>query len=180
MSVRLFVGLDLPESIKDRLAALEAGLPGARWVAWDNYHLTLSFVGEVDEALAREIDDGLSRLRYAPFDLRLTGLDSFGTGGKIRSIWVGVAPEPALHDLQARVVALLRRLGAPQDDRRFTPHVTLARLKQTPPDRVGRYLQDVGLFATDPFPVTEITLFRSYLSGEGSIYEPLATYPVGA
>src|SRR3974390_2915952 len=88
---RLFTALEIPSEIVQSMAMLRGGLPGARWVDPENYHLTLRFIGDVDETLAEEIADLLSRVERPAFDLRIDGLDSFG-GNKPRAV---VAAVPA-------------------------------------------------------------------------------------
>ena len=88
---RLFTALEIPSAIGQTLALLRGGLPGARWVAPENYHLTLRFIGDIDDALAREIAYMLGQVKRSAFDLRIDGLDSFG-GHKPRAV---VAAVPA-------------------------------------------------------------------------------------
>ncbi len=93
--MRLFVALSLPETVRDRLALLCQGLPSARWVAPENLHLTLRFIGEVDHAQADDIHDELARVDCEAFALSLAGLDTFGEGRKLRQLWAGVDSDPA-------------------------------------------------------------------------------------
>ncbi|MDA0341622.1 MAG: RNA 2',3'-cyclic phosphodiesterase [Proteobacteria bacterium] len=93
---RLFIALEMPEPIRERLAGMIGGIAGARWVDPANFHLTLRFIGEVDGDTAQYIADGLSSLRVASFDLALEGVDLFESRGRVRAIWVGVKPNPAL------------------------------------------------------------------------------------
>jgi 2'-5' RNA ligase len=148
----------------------------ARWVTDENLHLTLRFIGEVEEPQVEEIEMALRSVRCEAFSLSLDGVGRFKTGRRIRSLWAGVAPNEALSTLQERVDGALRRAGLPPDGRRFTPHVTLARLKSGTPERVGTWMENNAAFWTAPFPVDAFVLFESYRSHTGAIYTPLARF----
>lgn len=183
--LRLFVALPLEAGLIDRLTALTRGLPGARWIEPHNLHLSLRFVGEVDEGLAEDIHDVLSALSAPAFSLTLEGFGTFGR--RPHTLWAGVAPEPALVHLRDKIETALVRLGLPPEGHRFTPHVTLARLsgdkpradQPTPgPDRIEAFLTHNSPFHAGPVPVDRFTLFQSHLSRNGSEYEALAEYPL--
>lgn len=173
---RLFVGLSLPRTVRSRLAGLGGGLPGARWVAPENLHLTLRFVGEVGRDDALDIHQALGRVRAEPFDLTISGLGAFETGSKVRVLWAGVAREPRLLALQDRVDSALTRAGVAIDRRKFKPHITLARFRNGGSQRVGGFIEANNPLAMGPVPVPGFTLFRSFLGHEGAHYEALADY----
>ena len=177
--MRLFVALALPADLRSRLCGLSSGLPGARWVDADNLHLTLRFIGEVDRHRAEDVDAALSGLRGQPFSVTLCGVGQFGDDRRLRQLWAGVAPNEALERLQAKIETALQRAGLPPEKRKFKPHVTLARFKANPGERLQDYLVRHALFRADPFEVRAFTLFSSYLSGEGAIYAAEADYPLG-
>ena len=129
--MRLFVGLELPWELKQRLAVLAGGVPGARWVPVENYHLTLRFIGEVPTHQAEEIDHALAALRTRAFSLTLAGVGTFSKGGRDTQLWAGVERNPQLDHLQAKIETALQRTGLEPERRRFAPHVTLARLSTT-------------------------------------------------
>ncbi|MCC7167545.1 MAG: RNA 2',3'-cyclic phosphodiesterase [Rhodospirillales bacterium] len=177
--MRLFVGIDFPPELRQRLALLGAGLPGARWVEPENLHLTLAFIGETDDETARALDAELGRLRAPAFDLTLASVNVFGAGGrKPRSLWVGVEACEALVLLQGRVEAAMVRAGLAPEGRKFTPHVTLARLKDVPTGRLAEYLSGNGLFRLGPIAIGEFVLFESVLGRAGAHYTALARYPL--
>ena len=155
------------------------GLPGARWITPDHYHVTLRFIGDVDEVAAQEIDLALSRVRRKPFELHLEGLTSFG-GRKPRAVVATVAPSPALFELQAEQERLMQRIGLEPEGRKYTPHVTLARLRDSSSFDVAEYLAARGLFRTAPFPVTRFVLFSARASVGGGPYVVEAGYPLTA
>ena len=175
--MRLFAGLALPETLRSQLSFMASGVPEARWVAPENLHLTLRFVGEVDEPVAEDIDLILSSLSFEPFPLSLAGMDCFHSRNKVRAVWAGVAPNVSLTALQDKVEGLMTRAGLPPEGRKFTPHVTLARLKQAPLASVVPYLESHAGFRTLPFEVSQVTLFRSHLGHGGASYEALVAYP---
>ena len=174
--VRLFVGVELPEDVQERLTSLCAGVPGARWVPPENMHLTLRFIGEVANGEADDIYHALAQVRPRAFNISLTGVGHFDTGNEVRALWVGVERNAELVALRDRVESALVRIGLPPEGRRFTPHVTLARLKDTPLHRVSAFLAHNSLFRAGPIPVDHFTLFSSYLQGSGAIHTAEADY----
>lgn len=179
--IRSFVAIALPDVVSDALEDLQEGLAGAHWTAPDNLHLTLAFLGEQPRRTLEDLDAALVALRCASFRLRLSGVDAFGKKDA-RVIFAGVAASPPLLSLQAKVASAARDAEIALDARRYAPHVTIARLSRgaVPPERLHAYLSAHNLFETEPFDVREITLFRSTLTRDGPIYEPLATYPLAA
>ncbi len=174
--IRLFVGLSLPDGVIARLAMLCAGVPGARWVEPANMHLTLRFIGEVAESAAEEIDHMLAGVEAERFALELAGLGTFGEGVKARALWAGVAPSAELAHLQAKIESAVVRAGQPPEGRKFTPHVTLARLDKPQPLRLQTYIEGNHLFQAGPFTVEHFTLFESRLGKGGAVYIPLVDY----
>ncbi len=174
--IRLFVGVELPEDVRERLVSLCAGVPGARWVPPENMHLTLRFIGEVANGEADDIYHALSAVRPRSFNLALSGVGHFETAGEVRALWVGVERNAELVALRNSIESALVRIGVPPDGRRFTPHVTLARLKDTPAHRVSAFLAHNSLFRAGPIPVRHFTLFSSFLQGSGAIHTPEADY----
>jgi 2'-5' RNA ligase len=174
--MRLFVALDLPFEVKQKLAAMAEGLAGARWVPADNHHLTLRFIGEVPPFRAEEIDVALGALRGKCFPLTLQGVGTFAKGGRDIALWVGVERTPALDLLQGKIETALQRAGLAPERRRFLPHVSLARLDNTVPDKLASFVQRHNLFRAGPIPVEHFTLFSSRLGKEASVYTPEVDY----
>jgi len=174
--LRLFVGLTLPDGVIARLNIMCAGLPGASWTPPSNMHITLRFIGEVEEHVAEEIDAMLARIAAPAFSLELAGVGTFGEGSKARSLWAAAQPSPELNHLQAKVESALVRAGLPPEGRKFTPHVTLARLAHTPPARLHAFIAGNAPFQAGPFEVNHITLFESLLGKGSPVYIPQADY----
>ena len=175
---RLFTGLEIPPVIAQSLGMMRGGLPGARWIDPENYHLTLRFIGDIDDALARDIAGLLGREQRAPFELRIDGLTSFG-GRKPRALVATIAPVPQLMELQAEQERLLQRLGLEPEGRRYTPHVTLARLRDSSSRQVADYLAARGHYRSPSFQVSRFVLFSSRSSVGGGPYVVEADYPLG-
>jgi 2'-5' RNA ligase len=177
--IRLFAALDLPLRLRERLIALGGGLPGARWVPEDNLHLTLRFIGEVPESSFDDIAAALSAVRVPAFDLNPAGVGHFERGRKPTMLWAGVEPNPTLVQLHDSIESALRRAGVKSDDRRFQPHITLARLDETvTPDRVAGFLGANSLFRAAPFRVEQFVLFSSVLGRSGPTYHAEVEFPL--
>jgi 2'-5' RNA ligase len=173
---RLFTGIEIPPDIGQALGILRGGLPGARWITPDNYHLTLRFIGDVDEVTAQEVALALGRVRRAPFELHMEGLASFG-GRRPRAVVANVAPAQALLDAQAEQERLMQRIGLEPEGRKYTPHVTLARLRDSSSLDVADYLSARGYFRTAAFAVSRFVLFSARESVGGGPYVVEAAYP---
>jgi len=176
---RLFTGLELPADIGFQLSLLRGGLPGARWIDAENYHLTLRFIGDVDDEAAGEVADALSRIERPAFDVSLTGLGAFGSR-RPHAIWAGVEPLAALTELQGEQERLIQRLGLPAEGRRYTPHVTLARLKGITPMAVADWLTMRGGFRAEAFAASRFVLFSARSSRGGGPYVVEESYPLAA
>lgn len=178
--MRLFVALDLPWPLRQRLASLAAsGIPGAKWVPPENYHMTLRFIGEAQRHLAEEIDHALAALRARDFTLTLAGVGTFDKGGRATSLWVGVERNPQLDHLRGKIETALQRLGLEPERRRFNPHVTLARLDNPAEAKLAAFVQAHNLFRSEPIQVEHFTLFSSQLGKEQAVYTAEVEYALG-
>ncbi len=176
--MRLFAAILLPEDVRFRLARLASGLPGARWVPEENYHLTLRFIGEVDNAAAETLADALSTVGGEGFDIEIASLGSFG-GARPRAVWAGVAEAASLAMLRRRVETALSRAGLPPEGRKYTPHVTLARTAGARPAAIAAWLGSHGAFRIPPFAVEGFSLMSSRLGGAAPVYREEVRYPFG-
>ena len=174
---RLFTALEIPQSAALSLSLLRGGVPGARWIDRENFHITLRFIGDIDHRTADEVANALDRVRRQQFMLTLSGTGFFGNK-KPHSIWAGVQPQAELMTLQSDLERLCQRMGLPAEPRKFTPHVTLARLKNARVDDVVHYLTGRGDFQALPFPVTKFVLMSSRDSVGGGPYVVEEEYPL--
>ncbi len=177
---RLFTGLEIPNEVAFTLSLKKGGLPGARWIDKDNYHITLRYVGEVDNRTANEVVSTLDRFTsFESFALRLDHLGSFG-GNKPRALFAAAELNDTLNRLQAAQERALQQIGLQPDSRKFLPHVTLARLKSTTPGELARYLQESLRFEPLSFTVGRFVLFSSRESVGGGPYIVEQTYDLAA
>jgi RNA 2',3'-cyclic 3'-phosphodiesterase len=173
--MRLFVALSIPDAVAQGMFLIQAGIPGARWQTREQLHLTLRFIGEVDGRAANDIDDALCAISAPRFSLSLKGVGEFG-GKSPHAVWAGVSDAAAVGHLNRKIENALQRIGMKAEERKFTPHVTLARLRATPQGRVMDWLADHALYASQPFEVASFTLYSSTLTPNGSVYVPECVY----
>jgi len=174
---RLFVALEVPRNAAMSLSLLRGGLPGARWIDVENFHITLRFIGDIDGRTADEVVDRLDRIERPEFQLALSGMGSFGSK-KPHAVFAGVTPAPEMYALQAEIERICQRLGLLADPRKFTPHVTLARLRNARTEDVAHYLSGRGNFHTAPFTVNRFVLMSSKESVGGGPYLTEEVFPL--
>jgi 2'-5' RNA ligase len=175
---RLFSGIEIPRNLGDRLASLRSGLPGARWIDPENYHFTLRFIGDVDDRTAREFADQLATIRASAFELTLGSLGSFG-GRKPRAIWAGIEACEPLAALQRANEHAARAAGLEPESRKFSPHITLARLRGPKAGAVAHYLESSSFFSAEPFEVQQFVLYSARASRGGGPYVVEEAFPLG-
>jgi RNA 2',3'-cyclic 3'-phosphodiesterase len=176
---RLFVGIGLPEDVRLRLAHVCAGVPGAKWIDAQSMHLTLRFIGEVGGGDVEDIDAALQRVAVPAFDLAVSDIGCFESGGKVHTLWAGVEKQPSLLRLRDKVESAVVRAGCEPERRKFKAHITLARFRNAEPARVASFIQRYNPLMIGPFAVDQFILFRSHLGSEKAHYEALAEYPLG-
>ncbi len=173
--MRLFVAIAIPDEIALRLSLLQGGVPGAHWQSREQLHLTLRFIGEVDGAMLRDVDDALSTIHAPQFSLELKTVGEFG-GRNPHALVALTAPNEALLHLNRKIETVLQRIVLEAETRKYTPHVTLARLRGTSRGRVMDYLSDHALFASGAFEVNGFILYSSLLTSDGSKYRAERAY----
>src|ERR1051326_703202 len=176
---RLFTGLEIPSDVGQALATLRGGLPGARWIDQENYHITLRFIGDVDDVVAREAAFMLGKVRRGAVTVRTGELKTFG-GRRPRAVIVEVNQTAALTELQAEHERLMQRVGLEPEGRKYTPHVTLARLRDSSSRQVADYLATRPFLAPLSFRVSRFVLFSARASVGGGPYVVEAAYPLAA
>jgi 2'-5' RNA ligase len=168
---RLFIAVDLPDTIKENLKLMFFGIPGARWVALDQLHLTVRFIGDVDGALFHDIINTLEEVSISPLDLQLKGVGHFPPRGAPRVIWAGLEKSEPLQLLRKKIDTALLKIGLEPERRKFSPHITLARLKNAPLQKIANFLSGNGLFSQEPFQVDDFKLYSSTLTPKGAIHK---------
>jgi len=174
---RLFVAIDLPEPVKEAVAGIAGrGLTGARLVPREQLHLTLRFIGDADDVMFHAIKKALSGVRGVSFPLTLKNVGHFPPGRHPRVLWVGMEENEPLRELQREVEQAIIGAGISPEERAFSPHITIARLKETPPAKVAALEEKERLFSAGPFPVDEFYLYSSMLSRDGAIHKRETTF----
>jgi len=176
MKIRLFIAIDLPRKIIDLISDMSSAVPGSRPVPPEQLHLTLRFIGEVEHGLFHDIQEQLLQVPFTPFHLTLQGVGHFPPRGKPRVIWVGLAPSGDLARLKTRIDNQLKLCGLGPEIRKFSPHITLARLKDPSVMRVSQFIAGNNLFKSPEFPVSSFHLYSSHLTKNGAIHTIEASY----
>lgn len=176
---RCFIAVDPGEITRNALARMQSSLMIGRAMDVETLHLTLAFLGDQGDAALEDLHDALSGIRADRFTLEVSGLGTFG-GDAPHTLWAGVADEPGLTTLQAKVARAVRRAGLTMPARRFVPHITIARLRpnQAAHPELARFIAANAGISLPPEPVVGFTLYASTLRPEGALHEPLAQYPL--
>lgn len=182
--MRAFIAIELPSHIQKELAKIEEELKQAdadvKWVKPGNLHLTLKFLGEIDEKKAQQISDLLKEItRNTPsFELTLTRVGAFPKKQYPRVIWVEAENHLPLVKIFEELEKQLLKLGFAKESRPFQSHITLGRLR-SPKNRQG-LIEKLNLIAAseEKFLVQSLVLFKSTLTAAGPIYEPRHIIPL--
>ncbi|HEU5482313.1 MAG TPA: RNA 2',3'-cyclic phosphodiesterase [Sphingomicrobium sp.] len=172
---RLFVAIRPPEIIRDLLIDAMDDSPALRWVGDEQLHLTLRFIGEVDRPTADDIADGLGRVRFPGFELRISGAGRFEqrNGG---AIWAGVEPRKPVADLATKIERVCQSSGLEPERRAFHAHMTLARWNRRNAEAARDFERRHSDLSSEPFVVDRFILFESRLSRHGPHYQEVAEY----
>ncbi len=155
---------------------LQGGLEGAHWARPEKLHLTVRFIGEVQETAAQDIAAVLAGLQVRDFNIQLRGIGVFEPGNRPRSLWAAVAEPQPLIALHEKCNQALRRAGVTEERRKYMPHVSLARLVHAHPERLVQYMEAYGDFISPPFRAEKFSLIRSHLTKHGAAYEVLEDF----
>lgn len=188
--LRTFVALEMPVAIEDQLSKVIATLKGdlkempVRWVAVENIHMTLKFIGETSEENVQQISSLIEQCakNVEPFDLQLKGFGVFPDSRRPLVLWVGVSAPENLATLQQKIESGLAHLGYPVEDRPFNPHLTIARVRRGAgsPDakRIMAAMDEHKAITSDPVIIDSVTLFQTVLNRSGSVYNRLFSAPL--
>ena len=192
--MRVFVALDIDEDIRSRIARsvddLRPYAPGVRWVKPESLHITLKFIGEKPDPLVKQVEQTLSSISVAPFQITFSGSGFFPTPNAARVFWTGIAAQAGLAQLATKIEEALVDVGIPKEERGFSPHLTLARSsggsgapgwrKGDKPNRqfavLQRHLEDSPAPEFGTMTAREFFLYRSQLSSKGSTYTKIARF----
>ena len=172
--LRVFVGIELPESVRQALAAVREDYSTAHWHEPEHLHLTLNFIGGVEEACVERIAAALADVPSPVLALSVQGVGYFGTSQRPSVLWAGLAHSVQLHQLQQRLAERLLPLGLAIEDRPYTPHITLARVKPGVP--LQAFLERHAQLSIAAFPVEHICLFLSSPAAHGVRYRVIERF----
>ena len=182
--MRLFIAFDMPESIRRKAAELQKRIGDEhariKWVEIENIHLTLKFLGEVDDSKVSIITDSLKKIKFTPFLFYVSGFGAFPSESYARVLWVGLKPAEKISELHERIDDAMKDAGFAKDGR-FNPHVTLGRVNYVSgkQDFIRRLAELKGFEIRENFKFDRFKLKRSTLTGDGPVYEDLAAFEQG-
>lgn len=174
--IRLFIAVPIPEEIQYQLHAMGRSLPGAKPVPEDQIHLTLRFIGEVEGSIFKDIKEGLAEIDSPAFTMAVQGVGHFPPRGKPRVLWVGTQPTEPLIKLKRKIDSSLIDSGIGPDSRKYSPHITIARLNNPPMQRLTSFLAGNAFLRFDDFQVDCFLLYSSKLSHKGAVHTVEAEY----
>lgn len=166
---RLFIALEIPEAIALKLSMLQGGIPGARWMTASDYHITLRFMGEVDPGQEEQLREELSRVHHQPLTISIKGVGIFGSKNP-RAIFATIEPTDALMQLQKQLERTMQLIGLEPEHRKFTPHITLARLNRCRIASVELFCVDHNLTVREEFIASGFALYSAKGSTGGGPY----------
>lgn len=175
---RLFVALPVPEEIADDLTVLQSGVPDARWVLPENFHVTLCFAGEVQGGTLRDLEEELSDIAGPPFAVAISGVEQFSSGKQPRALVATVEKSDRLDWLQQKVSTVARHCGIDLERRKFRPHVTLARFGNGAETghHLAQFMASHSTFKAGPWIADHFALYSSRTGRSGSVYTEEAAY----
>ncbi len=173
---RLFFAIELPEAAELDLGLVEEGIPDARFTFGLGLHLTLAFLGDCSRAETAAAMQVGRYLAWSPFELHLSGVGAFPLRGSPKVLWIGAKKSPPLFRLQQSLTRHLRSEGFELEKRKFRPHVTLARVGESPRGRVASWIERHIDLEVEPFLVRRIALFESVLTNKGAHYRVLEEF----
>jgi 2'-5' RNA ligase len=175
---RLFVALPVPDEIAGELMALQSGVPDARWVPAENFHVTLCFAGEIAGGTMRDLEEELADATGPKFAVTLAGVEQLGSGKQPRALAVLVERSERLERLQQKVSSVARHCGIELERRRFRPHVTLARFRNGAETghHIAQFMASHARFRAGPWVAEHFALYSSRQGRAGSIYTEEAAY----
>ena len=175
---RLFIALPVPDEIADALTTLQSGVPDARWVPAENFHVTLCFAGEVQGGPMRDLVEELSDIAGPRFPVEVSGVEQFSSGKQPKALVALVEKSDRLDWLQHKVSTVARNCGIEVERRKFRPHVTLARFGNGAETghHLAQFMASHSTFKAGPWIADHFALYSSRSGRSGSIYTEEAAY----
>jgi 2'-5' RNA ligase len=178
--MRVFFAVNLPDSVKSSIEILHDPIRGVRWIPVSNIHLTLHFLGEQAKERVAEASEAAEKTTLGAFELQLSGTGVFPNTRRPSVLWAGVENDDCLLDLHERIAAPLRERGFTLEDRPFSPHVTVGRVRRGRHVDVMQWTARHAGFRSDRFRVSEFLLIASYLQPGGARYAPVASFSLNS
>ncbi|PSQ85486.1 MAG: RNA 2',3'-cyclic phosphodiesterase [Bacteroidetes bacterium QH_2_63_10] len=178
--MRLFTAIDPPDDVRDHLSTLQ--MPAtldARWTDPTQFHVTIRFIGDASPDQAVRYEEALFDADMPVVNCRPYGLDVLPSRRNPRVLAVGLERSDTLMTLYRAVSTALESKGVSPEDRSYRPHVTLARLTDTPAEAVHAFLDRHDIDSIDSFRVDTLSLYESTLTQEGAVHERRAAIPLG-
>lgn len=178
--MRLFTAIDLPDGFRDDLASTQSSSAlDARWTDPDQFHVTLRFIGDADPEDTRRYEEALADVTGPPAHCRPYGLDLLPSRRSPKVLVLGLERTESLMSLYGAVEDTLQSEGIAPEDRKYRPHVTLARLNDTPPESAHTYLRNHDQSSLPAFEADRFILYESTLTQNGADHTPQAIFPLG-
>jgi RNA 2',3'-cyclic 3'-phosphodiesterase len=174
--IRLFIAIAIPEGVKAEIAGLGRSIPAARSVPVEQMHLTLKFIGEVESSRLLDIREVLLEISRPTFSLSLQGVGTFPPRGIPRVLWAGVHPLDNLLALRMAIEKKLAEIDIPREKQKYAPHLTLARLNNSPLRHLQQFLAGNAFLKTPAFTVAAFSLYKSQLTRNGAIHTEVQKY----
>jgi 2'-5' RNA ligase len=175
---RLFIALPVPEEIADALTTLQSGVPDARWVPAENFHVTLCFAGEVQGGAMRDLEEELGDISGPHFPVAIAGVEQFSSGKQPKALVALVARNDRLDWLHQKVSTVARNCGLSIERRKFRPHVTLARFPKGAETghHIAQFMASHSTFQAGPWMADHFALYSSRLRPDGAVYREEVAY----
>ncbi|MBA9082939.1 MULTISPECIES: RNA 2',3'-cyclic phosphodiesterase [Bartonella] len=177
---RLFAAIKIPQETTKALISLQNGLPKAQWINPQNFHVTLSFFGEIANSVADELIEAFGIIKCPPFMLQPNSFEIFGSETSPHSLVVRIKPCEPLTLLHEKILCIQKRLGLTPDEMQYTPHITLARLLGIQPEDLSSYLSAQSDFSFPPFAVDHFVLLLSKDPSSDALYIVKGSWPLQA
>ncbi len=174
--IRLFIAVDIPETIKQRIEGMGRSIPRAHPVPPEQLHITVRFIGDTESSRLLDIEETLERISCQHFQIQIKGVGTFPPRGNPRVLWAGVEQQSGLLHLRREIDQKLALQGIAKEKRKYRPHITLARLKNCPIKRLQHFLAGNSFLQTPNFTINSFSLYSSQLTPKGAIHTSLRTY----